>query len=78
MSMSTSAAESDWSAPATQGDLMSVKYDLEGRIDRVKADLQLEIKEVRVEMKDLQLGVFRMIWIAAGALTGVGILLRFF
>jgi len=29
-------------------------------------------------MKDLQLGVFRMIWIAAGALTGVGILLRFF
>ena len=46
---------------------MSVKYDLEGRIDRVKADLQLEIKEVRVEMKDLQLGIYRMIWIAAGA-----------
>ena len=29
-------------------------------------------------MKDMQLGIFRMIWIAAGAMTAVGILLRFF
>jgi len=37
----------------------------------VKHDLQ-------VEMKDLQLGIHRMIWIAAGAMTAVGILLRYF
>ena len=67
MSVGTSVAEGDWSTPATQGDLMSVKHDLQG-----------EIKDLRVEMKDMQLGIFRMIWIAAGAMTAVGILLRFF
>lgn len=44
----------------------------------VKHDLQVEIKDLRVEMKEVQLGIFRMIWIAAGALTAVSILLRFF
>jgi len=58
--MSTSIAGGDRSAPATRGELMSVKHDLQ------------------VEMKDLQLGIYRMIWIAAGAMTAVGILLRFF
>lgn len=60
MSMSTSLSGGDWSAPATRGELMSVKHDLQ------------------VEMKDLQLGIYRMIWIAAGAMTAVGILLRYF
>lgn len=60
MAVGTSVAEGDWSAPATQGELMSVKHDLQ------------------VEMKDLRLGIYRMIWIAAGAMTAVGILLRFF
>nr|MDE0501084.1 hypothetical protein [bacterium] len=58
--MGTSVAGGDWSAPATRGELMAVKHDLQ------------------VEMKDLQLGIYRMIWIAAGAMTAVGTLLRFF
>ena len=60
MAGGTSVPEGDWSAPATRGDLMSVKHCLQG------------------EMKDMQLGIYRMIWIAAGAMTAVGILLRFF
>ena len=42
MSMSTSVAERDWSAPATRGDLVMLQADLEGKI-----------KDVRVEMANM-------------------------
>ena len=54
MSASVPIAEIDWSASATRGDLMSAKYDLErkidrldGKIDQVKADLQVQMKGVQ-------------------------------
>jgi len=49
MSIGSSVAEGDWSAPATRGDLISVKHDLEGKIDRVAG----KIKDVRVEMANM-------------------------
>ena len=74
MAVGTAVAEGDRSTPATRGELMSVKHDLQMGMK----DLQMEMKGMRVEMKDVQLGIFRMIWIAVGALTAVGVLLRFF
>ena len=59
-----------------------VAADLNSKIDRVAADLNSKIdrldSKVDLGLKDVQLGVFRMIWVAVGALTAVGILLRFF
>ena len=37
--MRASVAEGDWAAPATRGDLMSVKYDLEGKIEDVRVEM---------------------------------------
>ena len=48
-----SVAKGDWSESVTRGDLMSVKSDLEGKIDRVAADLAGKIKDVRVEMANM-------------------------
>ena len=41
MSAGALIAEDDWTAPATKGDLMLVKSDLEGQIKLVKSDLML-------------------------------------
>ena len=85
MSKGTQIAEADWSAPATKGELRLVQSDLTGKIDKVAADLNRKIDKVAADLngkidvglKSVELGVFRMIWIAAGALTAVGVLLRF-
>ena len=58
MSIGTSVAEGDWSAPATRGEL-------------VRADL-------RVGLKDVQVGMLRIVWTAVATLGAVGILLQFF
>ena len=57
MSDETAVAEHDWSAPATRGELRSVKHDLEAKIDRldskvdqIAADLKAEIKGVRADL----------------------------
>lgn len=83
-------------APATRGGLMSVKHDLEGKIDgldgrtdRVAADLKAEITAVKADLKgvradlevglkDVQVGLARIAWTAVATLGAVGILLRFF
>ena len=72
MSVSVPIAEGDWSASATRGDLMSVKYDLERKIDRLDGKIDRVKADLLVQMKDVQLGVVRMIWIAAGAVGAVG------
>ena len=89
MSVGTSLAEGDWSAPATRGELLLVKTELEGRIDKVASDLKSEIEGVRADLKvgladfrvglkDVQVSLVRMVWTAVAALGAVGILLRFF
>ena len=89
MSDETAVAEHDWSAPATRGELRSVKHDLEGKIDRldskvdrIAADLKADIKEVRADLaiglKDVQVSLGRIVWTAMATLGAVGILLRFF
>ncbi len=78
MSAGVPIAESDWSVSATRGDLMSAKYDLERKIDRLDGKIDRVKADLLVQMKGVQLGVVRMIWIAAGAMGAVGILLRFF
>lgn len=50
-----------------------MQSDLKGRIDQMAADLSSKIE---VGLKNVELGVSRMTWIAAGALTAVGVLLR--
>ena len=57
---------------------MSAKYDLERKIDRLDGKIDQVKADLQVQMKGVQLGVIRMIWIAAGAMGAVGILLRFF
>ena len=57
---------------------MSAKYDLERKIDRLDGKIDQVKADLQVQMKGVQLGVVRMIWIAAGAMGAVGILLRFF
>ena len=82
MSDETAVAEHDWSAPATRGELRSVKHDLERKIDRIAADLKADIKGVRADLaiglKDVQVSVGRIVWTAVATLGAVGILLRFF
>ena len=93
MADETAVAEHDWSAPATRGELRSVKHDLERKIDRIAADLKAEIKGVRADLaiglkgvradlaiglKDVQVSVGRIVWTAVATLGAVGILLRFF
>lgn len=92
MSKGTQIAEADWSVPATKGELRLVQSDLNGKIDEVAAHLDRKIdrvaaelngkierldKKIDVGLKNVELGMSRMIWIAAGALTAVGVLLRF-
>lgn len=78
----TTSGEGDWSLPATRGELRLAKSELRGKIDHLAADLNSKIdrldSKVDLGLKDVQLGIFRMIWMAVGALTAVGILLRFF
>ena len=82
MSVGTSLAEGDGSAPATRGELLLVKTELEGRIDRLDTDLKAEIEgvraDLRVGLKDVQVGMLRIVWTAAATLGAVGILLQFF
>lgn len=63
MSTGIQIAGADRSVPATRGELSLVQSDLTARID--------------IAFKNLQSGVTRQIWIAAGALTAVAVLLRF-
>ena len=53
MSVGTPKAENDWTALATRGELMSVKIDLERKIEGVAADLGGKVKDVRVELANL-------------------------
>ena len=77
----TTSGEGDWSLPATRGELRLVKSELNSKIDQVAAELNSKIdrldSKVDLRLKDVLSGVFRMIWMAVGALTAVGILLRF-
>ena len=57
---------------------MAAKYDLERRIDRLDGKIDQVKADLQVQMKGVQLGVVRMICIAAGTMGAVGILLRFF
>ncbi len=82
MSIGSSVAEGDWSAPATRGELLLVKTELEDRIDQLATDLKAEIKGVRADLKiglkDVQVSLLRIVWTAVATLEAVGILLQFF
>ena len=93
MPISTRTVEGDLSAPATRGELFLVKTELVGKIDQVATELNGKVDQVatelngkidrveaslKVEMKEMQLGLVRMMWIAVGTLGAVGILLQFF
>lgn len=66
MAVETAVAGGDWSTPATRGELLSVKRDL-----------QMALKGLRVEMKDVQLDIFRMMDCSRSPDCG-GVLPRFF
>lgn len=93
MSKGAHIPETDWSAPATRGDLMSFKHDLEKRFDQLREDLERKIDGVRGDLerkidgvrgesqlglKDVQVNVARTVWTAVATLGAVGILLRLF
>ena len=77
MSVGTPVAKDDWAAPATRGELRL----LDRKIDRVAVDLEDKIKDVardlQIGMANIQTSIGRTIWIAAGSLGALGILLRF-
>ena len=77
MSVGTPVAKDDWAAPTTRGELRL----LDRKIDRVAADLEDKIKDVardlQTGMANIQTSIGRTIWIAAGSLGALGILLRF-
>ena len=62
------------------GKIDRVAADLNGKIDRVAAELNGKIdrldSKIDVGLKSLELGISQKIWVAAGALTAVGVLLR--
>ena len=76
-------AEGDWmTKPATKGDLMLVKTDLEAKIDRLDAKIdRVEASltsKIEVEIARLHRSMGRTVWLALAILGALGILLRFF
>ena len=82
MSKGAHISETDWSAPATRGELMSVKHDLEKKLDQLRSDLEKKLDQVRgkseIGLKDVQVNLTRTVWTAVATLGAVGILLRLF
>ena len=82
--------EGDWmTKPATKGDLMLVKTDLDARMDRLdtridRVDAKIDRVEaslnskIEVEIARLHRSMSRTVWLALAILGALGILLRFF
>ena len=94
MAASTVTAEGDWAgAPATKGDLMLLRSNLEGKVNNVRGEmaemgraLSKEIGDVRGEVGDLR-GELRtevsklrvsMAWMTLGVTTLLGGLITLF
>ena len=78
MSTETQMPERDLAGPATSGELLLAKTELGRPIDKVSSDLNGRMDRVRLEMKQVQLGVYRMIWIAVATMGAIGMLFRLF
>ena len=82
MPAGTQLPEGYLGAPATTGQVLLVKADLNAKIDRVAYDLSTKIDEVRtdleIKIRDVRLSMNRSIWLAVATLSAVGIVLRYF